>query len=120
MIVSTTTYTWWIRDVVFGFEDFKQVLESSIRDVVEPSSTFAVKIWATELDDDDDQGKLDLGFKLHINRMEALYRSFKYILKFSCDNHDLSSIGNQSIECDHLNEIGMVMKLVEFISFTFE
>ncbi|GJX69975.1 hypothetical protein Tco_0307146 [Tanacetum coccineum] len=30
-----------------------------------------------------------------------------------------SSIGNQSIECDHLNEIGMVMKLVEFISFTF-
>ncbi|GKF50675.1 hypothetical protein Tco_0147142, partial [Tanacetum coccineum] len=55
MIVSTTTYTWWIRDVVFGFEDFKQVLESLIRDVVEPSSTFAVKIWATELDDDDDQ-----------------------------------------------------------------
>ncbi|GKB76956.1 putative ribonuclease H-like domain-containing protein [Tanacetum coccineum] len=40
------------------------------------------------------------------------------------DNHDLSRmsnrIGNQSIECDHLNEIGMVVKLVEFILFTFE
>ncbi|GJU49512.1 putative reverse transcriptase domain-containing protein [Tanacetum coccineum] len=33
-----------------------------------------------------------------------------------CDNHDLSS---QSIECDHLNEIGMVVRLVKFISFTF-
>ncbi|GJW69776.1 hypothetical protein Tco_0126693 [Tanacetum coccineum] len=29
-------------------------------------------------------------------------------------------IGNKSIECDHLNEIGMVVKLIEFISFTFE
>ncbi|GJY07027.1 hypothetical protein Tco_0374081 [Tanacetum coccineum] len=27
-------------------------------------------------------------------------------------------IGSQSIECDHLNEIGMVVRLVEFISFT--
>ncbi|GJZ45099.1 hypothetical protein Tco_0592695 [Tanacetum coccineum] len=26
---------------------------------------------------------------------------------------------SQSIECDHLNEIGMVVRLVEFISFTF-
>ncbi|GJZ65806.1 reverse transcriptase domain-containing protein, partial [Tanacetum coccineum] len=33
---------------------------------------------------------------------------------------DEQSIGNQSIECDHLNEIGMVVKLVEFISYTFE
>ncbi|GJY30579.1 hypothetical protein Tco_0414074 [Tanacetum coccineum] len=29
-------------------------------------------------------------------------------------------IGNQSIECDHLNEIGLMVKFVEFISFTFE
>ncbi|GJU98435.1 Rho GTPase-activating protein REN1-like protein isoform X1 [Tanacetum coccineum] len=28
-------------------------------------------------------------------------------------------IGSQSIECDHLNKIGMVVRLVEFISFTF-
>ncbi|GJQ97014.1 putative reverse transcriptase domain-containing protein [Tanacetum coccineum] len=28
-------------------------------------------------------------------------------------------IGNQSIKCDHLNEIGMVKNLVEFLSFTF-
>ncbi|GJY94017.1 hypothetical protein Tco_0509799 [Tanacetum coccineum] len=28
-------------------------------------------------------------------------------------------IGSQSIECDHLNEIGMVVRLVELISFTF-
>ncbi|GKA80413.1 ribonuclease H-like domain-containing protein [Tanacetum coccineum] len=28
-------------------------------------------------------------------------------------------IGNQSIECDHLKEIGMVENLVEFLSFTF-
>ncbi|GJU69234.1 putative reverse transcriptase domain-containing protein, partial [Tanacetum coccineum] len=28
-------------------------------------------------------------------------------------------IGNQSSECDHLNEIGMVENLVEFLSFTF-
>ncbi|GKA10802.1 hypothetical protein Tco_0690235, partial [Tanacetum coccineum] len=27
-------------------------------------------------------------------------------------------IGSQSIECDHLNEMGMVVRLVEFISFT--
>ncbi|GJW70956.1 hypothetical protein Tco_0127873 [Tanacetum coccineum] len=33
-----------------------------------------------------------------------------------CDNYDLS---NQSIECDHLNEIGMVVRLVKFISYTF-
>ncbi|GJY20379.1 hypothetical protein Tco_0392945 [Tanacetum coccineum] len=31
----------------------------------------------------------------------------------------LIGIGNQSIECDHLNEIGMVENLVEFLSFTF-
>ncbi|GKE31712.1 hypothetical protein Tco_1451034 [Tanacetum coccineum] len=31
-----------------------------------------------------------------------------------------TGIGNQSIEYDHLNEIGMVVKLVEFILFTFE
>ncbi|GKB75058.1 gag-pol polyprotein, partial [Tanacetum coccineum] len=30
-----------------------------------------------------------------------------------------NGIGNQSIECDHLNEIGMVENLVEFLSFTF-
>ncbi|GJS35055.1 reverse transcriptase domain-containing protein [Tanacetum coccineum] len=47
-----------------------------------------------------------------------------------CDNHDLSrclyafmwimwEIGSQSIECDHLNKIGMVVRLVKFISFTF-
>ncbi|GJZ07299.1 putative ribonuclease H-like domain-containing protein, partial [Tanacetum coccineum] len=28
-------------------------------------------------------------------------------------------IGSQSIECDHLNEIGMMVSLVKFISFTF-
>ncbi|GKA23511.1 putative reverse transcriptase domain-containing protein [Tanacetum coccineum] len=31
----------------------------------------------------------------------------------------VKEIGSQSIECDHLNEIGMVVRLVEFISFTF-
>ncbi|GKE30067.1 putative reverse transcriptase domain-containing protein [Tanacetum coccineum] len=31
-----------------------------------------------------------------------------------------AGIGNQSTECDHLNEIGIVVKLVKFISFTFE
>ncbi|GKA28501.1 hypothetical protein Tco_0714746 [Tanacetum coccineum] len=48
----------------------------------------------------------------------------------NCDNHDLSrclnafmwimwEIGSQSIKCDHLNEIEMVVRLVKFISFTF-
>ncbi|GKC71170.1 retrovirus-related pol polyprotein from transposon TNT 1-94, partial [Tanacetum coccineum] len=32
-----------------------------------------------------------------------------------CDNHDLDRIGNQSIECDHLNEIGLMVKLVSFM-----
>nr|GEZ12455.1 hypothetical protein [Tanacetum cinerariifolium] len=36
LIGSATTYAWWSRNVVFGFEDFKQVLEPSIRVVVEP------------------------------------------------------------------------------------
>ncbi|GJY94541.1 hypothetical protein Tco_0510902 [Tanacetum coccineum] len=39
------------------------------------------------------------------------------------DNHGLAGcweIGNQSIECDHLNEIGLMVEFVEFISFTFE
>ncbi|GKB49447.1 RNA-directed DNA polymerase, eukaryota [Tanacetum coccineum] len=32
---------------------------------------------------------------------------------------EVVAIGNQSIECDHLNEIGMMGKFVEFISFIF-
>ncbi|GKD95208.1 hypothetical protein Tco_1375045 [Tanacetum coccineum] len=40
--------------------------------------------------------------------------------RFYIDRHTSEGIDNQSIECDHLNEIGMVVKLVEFISFTFE
>ncbi|GKA22172.1 hypothetical protein Tco_0708134 [Tanacetum coccineum] len=36
-----------------------------------------------------------------------------------CDNHDLSRVGNQSIERDRLIEIGLVMDLVKFLSFTF-
>ncbi|GJT04738.1 hypothetical protein Tco_0839200 [Tanacetum coccineum] len=34
--------------------------------------------------------------------------------------HTLVGTGNQSIGCGHLNEIGLMVKLVEFISFTFE
>ncbi|GJU20441.1 retrovirus-related pol polyprotein from transposon TNT 1-94 [Tanacetum coccineum] len=36
-----------------------------------------------------------------------------------CELRKAKQIGSQSIECDHLNEIGMVVRLVEFISFTF-
>ncbi|GJT87408.1 reverse transcriptase domain-containing protein [Tanacetum coccineum] len=36
-----------------------------------------------------------------------------------CDNHNLSRVGNQSIERDHLIGIGLVMDLVKFLSFTF-
>ncbi|GJY63723.1 reverse transcriptase domain-containing protein [Tanacetum coccineum] len=35
------------------------------------------------------------------------------------DTWTMWEIGSQSIECDHLNEIGMVPRLVKFISFTF-
>ncbi|GJR25311.1 putative reverse transcriptase domain-containing protein [Tanacetum coccineum] len=35
------------------------------------------------------------------------------------ETSDKVGIDNQSIECDHLNEIGMVENLVEFLSFTF-
>ncbi|GJV12772.1 reverse transcriptase domain-containing protein [Tanacetum coccineum] len=43
-------------------------------------------------------------------------------MRVYCVNHGLEQlgIGNQSTECDHLNEIGMAVKLVKFISFTFE
>ncbi|GJS43281.1 ribonuclease H-like domain-containing protein [Tanacetum coccineum] len=48
------------------------------------------------------------------------YMKSKYPQLFVDRADESASIGNQSIECDHLNEIGMVVKLVEFISFTFE
>ncbi|GJV78708.1 hypothetical protein Tco_1514578 [Tanacetum coccineum] len=40
-------------------------------------------------------------------------------LRTCCDNHDLSRVGNQSIERDRLIGIGLVMDLVKFLSFTF-
>ncbi|GJV03131.1 reverse transcriptase domain-containing protein [Tanacetum coccineum] len=36
-----------------------------------------------------------------------------------CDNHDLSRLDNQSIECGRLIGIGFVLNFVKFISFTF-
>ncbi|GJR36550.1 retrovirus-related pol polyprotein from transposon TNT 1-94 [Tanacetum coccineum] len=48
----------------------------------------------------------------------------KFVKDHLCSSCELrkakkKEIGSQSIECDHLNEIGMVVRLVEFISFTF-
>ncbi|GJZ27801.1 reverse transcriptase domain-containing protein [Tanacetum coccineum] len=49
------------------------------------------------------------------------FHSLVYEILFICVYMCIMwEIGNQSIECDHLNEIGLMVKFVEFISFTFE
>ncbi|GJR57999.1 hypothetical protein Tco_1500161 [Tanacetum coccineum] len=60
--------------------------------------------------------------KVHLDSKWGLY-DFRYGV---CDCMCLCvficvyvGIGNQSIECDHLNGIGFVLDFVEFISFTF-
>ncbi|GJU96131.1 hypothetical protein Tco_1320887 [Tanacetum coccineum] len=56
-------------------------------------------------------------FEIKTNLLQLVQASpFHGFERENCDNHDLSI---QSIEYDHLNEIGMVVRLVEFISFTF-
>ncbi|GJX89946.1 hypothetical protein Tco_0343272 [Tanacetum coccineum] len=54
-----------------------------------------------------------------VNTAKVKNRSRPGINSSWCDNHDLSRVGNQSIERDRLIGIGLVMDLVKFLSFTF-